>query len=322
MIVFNTFTNYQRVKKLPEIDILIWTCCLIRYRAFGYTTKLYCTQKDIEFLKQWRLYDLYDEIDTTLFEDNEMLNRIDNSHFWSTRKIEAMYHQLNVLNEPVIYTDVDIIMRRPFDLSHDALVWSPEEWNTNEGQVYVPWRNLSKPVGYKMPKYILDTKDAYNCGVWWFRDKEVFNEYRRQYYAFCLDNPCKIKLHKKRGDEVEDLITNNSVWACNAEQRILKAVLTNANQDVACVMPERKKGWSIQGVHYFFYRISWKYLHDDEWAPAPDALPMLNLTVVECMLTIKDFDKGLFGFWNSRDIVRGWDEVDAKNKVWKLDRYE
>lgn len=38
-----------------------------------------------------------------------------------------MYYQLYVLNEPAIYTDIDIIMRQPFDLSGDVLVWSPEE---------------------------------------------------------------------------------------------------------------------------------------------------------------------------------------------------
>ena len=81
MIIFNTFTNYQRVKKLPEVDILIWTVCLLRYKMFGYHTKLFCTKADIPFIKEWHLYELYDIIDTDLFENCEMLNKIDNTHF-------------------------------------------------------------------------------------------------------------------------------------------------------------------------------------------------------------------------------------------------
>ena len=320
MIIFNTFTNYQRIKKLPETDILIWTTCLIRYKMFGYTTKLYCTKKDIDFLKEWKLYNLYDIIDTDLFENNEMLKKIDNKHFWSTRKIEALYHELFVLNEECIYTDVDIIMRQPYNTSRDCLVWSPEEWNTNEGQVYVPWRNLSKPKGYKMPQYILNTSDAYNCGVLYFKNKEVFKQYRDDYYKFCLDNPCQIKNRKR--DDVEDLVTNNSVWACNAEQRILKAVLNHTKQDVMCVMPKRLKGWSKQGVHLFFYRIAWKYLKDDEWEPAPDARAMLNLIILECLLTIKQQDKELYELWSNISWLKDFEKnIDIENKVYPVDDY-
>lgn len=319
MIIFNTFTNYQRVKKLPEVDILIWTTCLIRYKMFGYTTKLFCTKTDIPFLKEWHLFELYDIIDVDLFENNLMLKSIDNTHFWSSRKIEAMYYQLNILEEPSIYTDVDIIMRKPFDTSKDVLVWSPEEWNTNEGQVYVPWRNLSKPKGYRMPQYIIDTKDAYNCGVWYFKNKEVFNEYRNQYYGFSINNPCEIK-HRNR-DDVDDLITNNSVWACNAEQRILKAVLLHYNQDVAFVMPYKGRGWSKEGVHYFFYRISWQYLHSKEWLPAPDALAMLNLTIAECLGSIKQLSEEWYKFWLDRSWMKDWDKADFKNKVYPIKEY-
>lgn len=321
MIVFNTFTNYQRVKQLPEMDILIWTVGLLRYKQLGYNTKLFCTKADMPFIKKWHLYELYDMIDADLFERNEMLQKIDNAHFWSTRKIEAMHWQMSVLDEPAIYSDTDIIMRSRFDLSHDALMWSPESWNTNEGQVYVPWRNLSKPEGYKMPQHIVDTKDAYNCGVWWFKDKGMFEEYRKEYYDFCIGNPCKIK-HRNR-DDVDDLITNNSVWACNAEQRILKAVLDHHKQDVACVMPARGKGWSKQGVHYFFYRISWKYLNDKDYNPAPDALSMLNLTIYECLVSLKAYNKGFYEFWLDRPWLKGFFEnFDAKEKVWPVKEYQ
>lgn len=320
MIIFNTFTNYKRIAKLPETDVLIWATCLIRYKIFGYTTKIFCTQKDIQFLKDWHLFELYDIIDTQLFTNCPILEKIDNTHFWSTRKIEAMYYQLYILNEPAIYTDIDIIMRQPFDLSGDVLVWSPEEWSTDEGSIYVPWRNLSKPKGYIMPKWIIDTRDAYNCGVWYFKNREVFAQYRDEYYNFCLGNPCIIK-HKNR-DDVADLDSNNAVWACNAEQRILKAVLTHNKQQVKFVMPERKKGWSKQGVHYFFYRISWRFLNDKDWDPAPDALPMLNLTIFECIKTIQQYSKQLYDFWSTRPWLLNFEaSIDIKNKIYPIKEY-
>lgn len=322
MIVFNTFTNYQRIKKLPEVDILIWTTCLMNYKKLGYTTKLFCTSNDIDFLKENHLFELYDIIDTDFFNNLKIDERVNLKYFWSTRKIEAVHYERCILDEEAIYSDVDIIMRSKFDLSKDGVVWCLEESSTNNNTIYVPWRNLSKPKGYQMPKYMLETKDAYNGGIWYFKNKDVFQQYYDEYYKFSINNPCEIKTHKSRGDDVSDLITNNDVWACNGEQRVLKAVMDHNKQNIAFVMNEREKGWSKQGVHFFFYRIAWRYLKDKEYKPVPDAIPMLNLTILECLSSIKHYNENIYTYWISKPWLKNFEkEIDIKNKIFPVKEY-
>lgn len=308
----------KRYGSMPLVDILIWTTSLICYRQMRYVTKLYCGKGDLKFLKDYKLDSLYDIVDDELFDNSDIIPQVDPVRFWSTRKIEAMHHQICVLKQPAVYSDTDIIMRQPFNLSGDALMWCPESNNQDRCTIYVPWRNLSKPEGYRMPDYVLQEKSAYNCGIWWFKNPDVFEEYRKEYYGFTIGNPCKIKLHKSR-DDVKDLESNNNVWACNAEQRILKAVLSHRNQDVRCITPNKGNGWTKEAVHYFHYRVAWRYIDNDEYAPTPESIPMLNLTVKECMLRIKSYSQELYEFWNAK--FPEWVSIDAKQKIWPIQKY-
>lgn len=315
MIIFNTFSNGKRYATMPETDILIWCASLIKYKNFGYTTKLFCLEEDIPFLKQYHLYELYDQIDTTLLKDNEQLAKIDESIFWSSRKIEAMYHQLFTLNEPAIYVDTDIIMRVPYNLSHDVLVWSPEprivkflpngevDWSCT---IYPSWKFLSKPEDYRMEEYIQQTPDAYNCGVWFFKDREVFKKYREEYYKFCIGNPGKIKHVKKN-------FFNNAIFPCNAEQRILKAVLTHEEQDVGFVMPQKAKGICNDGCHYFWYRVGWRQMNKKGVQPTEDILSVLNWTLMECLFTLKTYPQ-IYEFYSSLPWLQGYEEEYKKGK--------
>lgn len=260
MIIFNTFTNAQHIKSLPDIDILMWLTSLIQYKNLGYRLKLYCLPSDIQFLKDEHLYGLYDEIDTEFFVRNTVLDKINGEKFWSSRKIEAIHHELCELKSGAIYSDTDILMFKPLDLNCDALVWSPELVYNKQKTIYVSWDNISKPKDYVMPQYIKDCSDAYNCGILWFKDPEIFKEYRQQYLDFVLDNPCELKNTPEY---------DNNIFACNAEQRILKAVLTKKEANVGKIMPEKRFGLSMNGNHYYWFRTCWRYN------------PVLNLNFVD-----------------------------------------
>ena len=315
MVIFNTFSNGKRYNDMPETDIIIWCASLIRYKGFGYKTKIFCLESDLEFLKHYHLFELYDEIDTTLLKDNEQLSKIDESIFWSSRKIEAMYHQLFTLNEPSIYVDTDILMRKPYDLSGDCLVWSPEtriivelpngeiDWTKT---IYPSWKFLSKPEGYVMPDYIKQTPDAYNCGVWFFKNKEVFKKYREEYYKFCIGNPGIIKHSKNK-------VFNNAMFPCNAEQRILKAVLTEENQKVNCVMPIKAKGLCEKGMHYFWYRVSWRKMKEKNVVPTQDSLSVLNYTLIECMMTLKRYNY-IYEFYSNLPWLKDFETQFKQSK--------
>lgn len=197
---------------------------------------------------------MYTEIDDTFLASNKLINgkSINGENFWSVRKIECIKNEFEVSDEPFIYMDTDIIMNQPFQLDNtvDLLVWSPE----TQEKIYIPWTHLSVPKGYVMPRYIYETEGAYNCGVLYFKDKKIFSEYRKQYLAYTINNPCETS-----GVSAAPSVIHN-IWACNAEQRILKAISNACNLNVNYIMPEQGIGACAAGIHYYCFRGCWRLL--------------------------------------------------------------
>lgn len=303
--VFNNFTSGTNTG-LPKVDVLIWIAGLLKYRSFGYRTKLYCTKNDIQFLKEKGLYDLYDEIDDEFLEGKakEALSRLNGKRFWSARKLECLYHEwVDLGNRDSIYSDTDVTMNVPFDLNgKDLLVWSPEIHK--QVSIYVPWDMLTSPYGYERPEFISNCDDAFNCGVIWFRDFELFKRWYAEYHRWADGNPCMIS---------PDIVDgNNNIFACNGEQRILKAVADDAGIKVGFVMNPQNKGICDSGSHWYWYRVIWRLCqkqgawcnegHESESEP----LVSLNIAILNCLKTIKELNPGLFDKISAEDWLKGF----------------
>lgn len=305
--IIQNFTNFKQNKCFRETELMIWTANLIQYHKFGYTVKLYCTPDAIPFLKEWNLFDLYDEIDDEyLNRKDSILKKVDETHFWSSRKLEALYHEYVELKTdvPVIYSDVDIIMLKPFNIEDcDCLFWSPEIWSPDEGDVYVDWGILSVPENYQMPHYIKENHEAYNCGIIYFKDADNFIKYRDHYYSFVLNNPCTFIAIEGKTYNFDKLRKENNVWACNAEQRILYGLVKHLELKVSCVMDEKADGRCAYGCHYFVYRICWKEL-EKYIIPPRGWVNALNETIFLALTILNDNNTDLYNFWNSRDWLR------------------
>lgn len=319
MIVFNTFNHGKRKFKVREIDNLIWAACLIKYKSFGWTTKLYCLEEDIEFLKKYHLYELYDIVDTEFLKDNEQLKKVNEDIFWSSRKIEAMYHELFELNEDAFYSDTDLIIRRKPNLNHDVLVWSPEPHLKNS--VYIDWDIMSKPDGYEMLDYIKECNDAFNCGVWYFKNKEIFKKYREEYYKFVIGNP-GIITHEADDKFLVSLVKNNNAFPCNAEQRILKAVCTHLTNDIGFILKKKNNGLGKPGSHYFYYKMFWIHFHEVYYPNLGDLKTFqmyqcLNEAVHESLQVIKKSKyKDVYEFYSNLSWLYGFEDVYSDyNKI-------
>ena len=317
--VFNNFTSGARTK-YPKIDILIWLAGLVMYKSFGYRTKLYCTEEDIGFLKDNRLYDLYDEIDTQTLatEAKEALSKVDGKRFWSTRKLECMRHEWLVLgNADSVYSDVDVVMRKPFSLEGiDALTWSPEVHK--KVSIYIDWSLMTSPAGYERPEWMAKCDDAYNCGVVWFRDKEMFEEWYREYHRWADGNMCFVS------PDVTD--QQNNLFACNGEQRILKAVLDHRGAKVGCVMDPQGKGLCEDGSHWYWFRVIWRMAQKaNAWDSTPnpeqnEAVAMLNLATLECLGALREHAPSLHAAVLGDEWLKGF-EVREENGSRKLYGY-
>lgn len=285
MKLIQNFSSLKKDVKMKITDILIWKVGLKQYKKLGYYIKLYCEETDLDFLKYWGLYEYFDEFDISFLSNNRLLKKINQTHFWSSRKIECIKHEFDISNDPFIYSDTDIIMEEviPYE-SYDFIAWSPED----EISIYPEWKYLSVPLGYKMPKFIQDTRWALNAGIIYFKNKENFYFYRKCYLDFILNNPCVIY------DSIGDYATFKNVWACNSEQRILKAVKTYLNLKTLYIMGEQSDGSCSSGIHYFYYRAGWRI------ASLEDKLE-------------KDLKERWIKFLNE-EIIRLLDRLDEKEK--------
>ena len=166
MKVIHNFSSNKHYTKIPLTDILIWICGLYSLKVYDNTIKLYCKESDIAFLKKYGIYYLYDEIDTSFLES--FVSPVDETNFWSIRKLACIENEFSVSKEPFVYMDTDIILNIPLDCPSDVLVWGLEP----TGGVYIPLDMLSIPDNYEIPDWLAATNNAYNCGILSFKSKE------------------------------------------------------------------------------------------------------------------------------------------------------
>lgn len=251
MKIIQNFSSNKHYHKIPVIDILIWICGLLSLKSLGHKLKLYCKTTDIEFLKEFCLYNLYDEIDTDFLDNYKTV--VDETNFWSFRKLACIENEFKINSEEFIYSDTDVVMATPLICPYDILVWGLEPADG----VYIPLETLSTPENYTYPEWFLNTLGAYNCGVLAFKNKAIFDKYLAEYLSFTINNPCILKLD----DNYTQLLSPQeirSIWACNAEQKLLKGLAEYLNLKVAAITSNPHEWLSTSGVHYYILRYNWR----------------------------------------------------------------
>ena len=285
MKVIQNFSSKKHILEYPKVDILIWYVGLLQLKKFGHSLKLYCEKKDLDFLKQWGLLDFYDEIDTEVLA--KFKPNINETNFWSVRKLECIRHEFEVSAEKFAYIDTDIIVNRSLEFEDDILVWGPED---NRSGVYLDWKHLSLPKDYILEDWLKNTLAGFNCGILAFKSKEVFNTYLEEYYKFTVDNPCTLKMINLPSEN------QRNSWACTAEQRILKGICVKLNLSIEAFMDEVGIGSCENGIHYFIFRHYWRELKNKYfYGPEKDfAINSLNTHVKVCFKYLDERGKEIF----------------------------
>ena len=261
MYLIQNFSN-QKNSKITPFDRLVWLVGLIHYKSFGYKTKIYCTEEDVEFLKENYFLEYYDEVDTETLSNCKWLDNINEDYFWFFRKIVCMENEFK-LQHKFIYSDTDIILKEPVDLENcDLLVWGLENVGNEEEQtLYCPWNEISMPPNYTMPEYIKNTTSInYNCGLLYFKNPDVFYKWKEDMLQFAKNNPCEIY--------ADYLYQFDAVFACNCEQRILKGLSQHLNLQVQAIDTEAySMGITPKGAHFYAWRSIWRTMsRREEWA--------------------------------------------------------
>lgn len=288
--IFNTCSTKLSKNTLSNLELLVWYCSIISYKNNGYKLKLYCRNEDINYLKKEFLYDLYDEIDCTTLSSSEnkaIISKINMKKFWSTLKLLAIDHELNI-NSKSIYSDTDIISFKPYDIKQDTtlLVWGEEKID----KIYDKFKDLSVPDGYIRKQFIEDTKSAFNCGVLYFKYIDFFKEYFKEYLDFTKNNPCIMSKENTKND-----IFNN-FFACNAEQKILKAIYDKNKEQCVQKIEEKENTCGIVSNAFHLYRFKILWARNDflpveteeQRAIKKNNILFLNIFINQCFNFLKE----------------------------------
>jgi len=187
-----------------EVDLAVWKLSVLRNKALGFTTVLYTTEADIDFLKAVGLYKLYDEVHTVWDSRYEQIN-IDK--FWAAFKFIAIEHEIKrneqffVMDTDLVFTD-DYILRK---LRAPMLNWL----NSEPMHYYCKLDQISYPPNFKFPYYFSAFIRPINTAIIKCDNNELLKEWLDIAWRYMIDNPCD----------------KGSTWMCTVEQRFLANVI-------------------------------------------------------------------------------------------------
>ena len=324
MKIIQTFSS-QKYQTISTIDLALWHFSCLCFLSQGYTLKLYCEEKDIEWLKQNKLLQYYSEIDTTFSLPeylNDALEGIDETTFWFIRKLLAINIEFSVNPEPFVYSDTDLFIFKKLDLDDcDCFFWTLETRcnEMSEKDFYCDWKYFSTPEGYEMPDYVKNTDNSnYNAGLVYFKDVNTFTDYLKEVLKFITNNPCKftndylIETFKKTNQNL------SKIWSINAEQRILTGFVKGHNLKVK-VFDEGgidHNGICPDGAHYFMLRNVWNQVKT--W----DHIALESIDIIFALQKLLEFKNFFFRTLEENNLVHQINLFKKKKLFRELDKLQ
>lgn len=192
---------------------------------------LYTTPADAEFLKEMRMLEIYDYVDTEVLAEKD---DIPWDHFGPVCKMKVASAQKKL---PFAMIDNDLIFRVPLtqnDLNSDLTILHREVFLHRN---YPPLDFLGKREGYDFPDFLEKKVDPINVGFLIWTNPQLLRDYWSYAYEYMRDN---------RGESQEP------EWAVKGlprfwkslfvEQRLLAALVERDNYQVATLFPLKYSG--------------------------------------------------------------------------------
>lgn len=175
-------------RELSSSELLVWYLSVIQWKRLGYTTKIYVDDYNLQYIKDKKLYDLYDEVDSDFFNDEDgffVLNDIDKKHFWASSKIFLLENEI----EPCIVTDYDFVPFKTIPTDDNEVIAYHKE------KIYsYSYYNMDLfPLGYdknnySIPEWFTYEQTPVNTSICYINNKEVKKQYIEEAYKYILGN--------------------------------------------------------------------------------------------------------------------------------------
>ena len=168
-----------------EFDVLVWKLSVIENKKLGFTTVLYTTWADREFINFYNLNKYYDEINYI-----DLPYGVNLYYFWACAKFKAIEEEIKrgleffIVDTDLVFMNNDIVKK----LDQNNLFWLDNEPAKN----YSKLTDLTVPKGFKYPYYFSQFIRPINTAILRIKNNEIYKTWLDVAYRFMTNNPCKI----------------------------------------------------------------------------------------------------------------------------------
>lgn len=237
-----------------KMTLLTWVLSIIKWKELGDSIKLYCDKKTLEDINKFGFGLLYDEIDSTYLEDENVCKGLDFYCYWAMPKILALRHEVVDLKNDVVIADQDVVPIK--DLSRmwansDVAVWSNKEF-VELRAVYPKLRDLSLPAGYRLPEWFTGNARPLNTGILHIKNRNIVDLYTSEAIKMATDN------HNEKHN-------TNCQTMCNVEQRMLGEIVRHKKLTYSVIQPINQGLFNRNGFHTHGYKSIVKNHNGLQW---------------------------------------------------------
>ena len=220
--------------------LLVTFLSVLKWKSFGYTVKLYVDDHFKEVFSKYGLLELYDEVDDTYFNNNDLYDTFDinKEYFWAFSKLFIHMNE----KDNFIMSDLDFIPLKDF---HDII---------DENKNYVYYREILDELTYPQD---LITSSTYTYPEWisW-KERPVntaitylSNENLKKIY---IEEAIRFAQHNTEESDNEGMnLTNRMVFV---EQRLLSECAKHLGEELNQIKSNYETICNPREIHYFCYK--------------------------------------------------------------------
>ena len=236
--VFNEDFAFQN-----KFTLLVWVLSILKWKELGYEAVLYTDKITLEKIKEIGFDTLYDEINSTYLEDEEVCKGIDFYCYWAMPKLLALKYEALTLNNDVVIADTDVVPLQDISrlwTNSDVAVWSNKE-HVEIRACYPHLYELSLPKGYKLPDWFTGTAKPLNTGIIHIKDKKIIDLYTSEAIKMAKDNH-----NEHKNSKCQTMV--------NAEQRLLGEIVKYKGLTYSVMQPVNEGLFNKNGFHTHGYK--------------------------------------------------------------------
>lgn len=231
---------------LGNTSILVAFLSVLKWKSFGFTTKIYVDEYTKDYFSKIGLLDLYDEVDDTYFTSTPNIYdkyNINKHYFWAFSKLFVYLNE----TEPFIMADMDFIPLKDYhsELDEKCLVFYKEELNKDQ---YPNMDNLPTAENYSFPEWFTWNEKPCNMCFSYINDSELKNLYLSEAIRYASNNTEEYNIDDKFE---EHTLIPRMVFA---EQRLLSECAKHLDIEIKELKTRYEFIFNTKAIHLFGYK--------------------------------------------------------------------